>query len=236
MTQHADNPADTFTLFTDGGSRGNPGPAAAGFVLTDGRGRTVHAAGQFLGRATNNVAEYRALLAGLGEALRRGVKRLAIRSDSELMVRQLHGAYRVRNEALKPLYEEALEKLDRLESYEVAHVGRQQNARADGLVNEALDRRANVGDDADGSAGPWPPERFVALCTADGFEACPAVVSAGGRWTFDGATPAGLCVHAAAGILAAVHDAPPGAARLKARCLKPGCPAAFDIRIDTPPS
>ncbi|MFW6155053.1 MAG: ribonuclease HI family protein [Planctomycetota bacterium] len=233
MAERADKATDTFTLFTDGGSRGNPGPAAAGVVLADDRGQTIHAAGHFLGRATNNVAEYRALLAGLDEALRRGVKRVAVRSDSELMVRQLAGAYRVRNTALKPLYEEALSKLSRFESVEVVHVGREENTRADRLVNEALDRQANVGDAAGGPGGLWPPERFVAVCTVEGVEACPAVVSVGGRWRFDGATPRGLCVHAAAGILAAVYDARPGTARLAARCLKPGCPAAFDVRIET---
>ena len=233
MAERVHEAIDTFVLFTDGGSRGNPGPAAAGFVLADGRGQTVHAAGHFLGRTTSNVAEYRALLEGLSEALRRGVKRLAVRSDSELMVRQLQGAYRVRNEGLKPLYKEALKKLDRFESVEVVHVRRERNVQADRLVNEALDRQADVGDAAGEPACPWPPERFVAICTADGFEACPAVVSAGGRWAFDGATPAGLCVHAAAGILAAVHDARPGTTRLKARCLKSGCPAAFDIQIET---
>ncbi|NLF32582.1 MAG: ribonuclease HI family protein [Planctomycetes bacterium] len=225
--------SETFTLFTDGGSRGNPGPAAAGFVLADGQGRAVHAAGHFLGRATNNVAEYRALVLGLEEALRRGVTRLVVRSDSELMVRQLQGAYRVRNEALKPLFDEALAKLNRFESAEVVHVRRHQNTRADGLVNEALDRRANVGDAAGGAVPSWPPDRFTAHCTADAFEACPAVVSAGGRWTFDGATPPGLCVHAAAGILAAVHGARPGTMRIKARCLKPGCTAAFGVRVET---
>jgi len=223
---------DTFVLFTDGGSRGNPGPAAAGVVLTDADGRTIYAAGHFLGKATNNVAEYRGLLLGIAEAVDRGVRRLKVRSDSELMVRQINGQYKVKSPFLKELYAEALERIEQLEQFGIVHISRQSNLQADQLVNDALDRRMNVGDAATEGALPWPPDRFTAECTADGCEACPAVVSAGGQWRFDGATPAGLCVHAAAGILAAVTAARPGSKTVGARCVKPGCKAAFDVRID----
>ena len=226
--------SDTFTLFTDGGSRGNPGPAAAGVVLTDPDGRTIHAAGYFLGRTTNNVAEYQGLLRGLAEARRRGVTRLQVRSDSELMVRQINGQYKVKNTGLKPLYAQALEQTQRLEHIEVVHVRRESNVQADQLVNEALDRQADVGDAAGAGAPPWPPDRFTAVCIADGCDACPAVVSAGGEWVFDGATPPGLCVHAAAGILAAVTAASPRLRRTAAKCVKPGCRAAFEIRFAQP--
>ncbi len=231
-----------FVLFTDGGSRGNPGPAAAGVVLADAAGKTVYRAGHHLGRATSNVAEYRAAILGLTEALRRGARQLTFCSDSELLVRQLNGEYRVKSPALKPLHAEVRRLLERIGQVEVRHVRREQNAVADKMVNQALDARAHVGDAAAGAGGGapgagdaaatrWPPATFVTTCTADGGADCPAVVSTGGRWAFDGATPPGLCVHAAAGILAAVHAAAPGSAAITASCALPGCGARFRIAV-----
>lgn len=237
------NPS-SYVLYTDGGSRGNPGPAAAGVVLTDSSGRSVYAAGLFLGRMTNNQAEYRALLAGLAEAVRRRADRLIVRSDSELVVRQINGEYRVKNPDLKPLYEQAINLLAKIADVRVEHIRREMNVRADRLANRAMDARANVGDAVDAnrdcpgqqrspapaSANPWP-SRFVAECAADGGEGCPAVVSAGGKWNFDGATPPGLCVYAAAGILQAVQAAPAGAKTFSARCAHADCPATFTVRF-----
>src|SRR5262245_14004313 len=96
-----------WTLRADGGSRGNPGPGALGYVLCDASGREVEARGVFLGTCTNNVAEYRALIAGLEAAARHDVKALVVRMDSELVVRQMLGQYKVKNEGLKPLHAEA---------------------------------------------------------------------------------------------------------------------------------
>jgi len=127
-------------LRCDGGARGNPGPAAYGFVLVDPAGREVAAHGEFIGNATNNVAEYRALIAGLEAAADKGVPALEVVMDSELVVRQMTGQYRVKNEGLKPLHAQARRTAARLPQVTYASVRRDFNARADALVNEALDR------------------------------------------------------------------------------------------------
>lgn len=135
-----------FVLRTDGGARGNPGPAAAAFVLESPEGDTLVRGGRYLGETTNNVAEYEALLWGLRVAIERSARPLTVYSDSELMVRQLNGAYRVKNEGLKPLYDEASRLIARLGDVRVVHVRRAENKQADGLANEAMDCRGVVGD------------------------------------------------------------------------------------------
>lgn len=127
-------------LFTDGASRGNPGLAAAGIVLYGGPGGgELHREGRALGILTNNQAEYRALLLGLAAARRLGVERLEIAMDSELIVRQLEGRYKVKHPQLKPLYEEARLALAAFTGWRVRHVPRAENALADALANAALD-------------------------------------------------------------------------------------------------
>lgn len=126
-------------LYTDGGSRGNPGPAGYGFVLTDGSSGTLLERGGFIGRATNNEAEYAGLLAGLEAALESGAKGILVRSDSELLVKQLNGQYKVKSPRLVPLCIKARRLLERFESWRVEHVRREFNARADELANEAMD-------------------------------------------------------------------------------------------------
>jgi ribonuclease HI len=133
-------PKGSWTLRCDGGSRGNPGPGALGYVLIDQTGREVDARGESLGVVTNNVAEYRALIAGLEEAARRHADPLTVCMDSELVVRQMTGEYRVKHAGLKPLYEEARQVVSRLRSVRFVAVRREDNARADQLVNETLDR------------------------------------------------------------------------------------------------
>jgi probable phosphoglycerate mutase len=133
------------TVFIDGGSRGNPGPAAAGVVVTTADGAVLHEAGIYLGRATNNVAEYRGLLAGLEAAAAGGATEVEVISDSELLVRQMTGQYRVKNVGLAPLAEQARRLASRFTACAFRHVRREQNLRADRLVNQALDLRANVG-------------------------------------------------------------------------------------------
>ena len=130
----------TWTLRCDGGSRGNPGPGAFGFVLADPEGREIEARGEFLGTETNNVAEYRSLIAGLEAAIARDASPLAVCMDSELVIRQMTGQYRVKNEGLKPLHTEAKRLAARLQKVEWSSVRRDLNTRADALVNEALDR------------------------------------------------------------------------------------------------
>jgi ribonuclease HI len=133
-------------LRTDGGARGNPGPAGAGFVLEDATGSVVRSGGRFLGTRTNNVAEYEALVWGLETALDEGVRGLCIRADSELVVKQVCGLYRVKNEGLRPLHARAMSLLTSFASYEIRHVRREENAAADALANMAMDERRTVGD------------------------------------------------------------------------------------------
>lgn len=130
------------TLFADGGSRGNPGPAASGAVLLDANGALLEEVGKYLGIATNNVAEWTALVLGLEAAASRGVRRLAVRLDSELVVRQMLGEYRVKHADLQPLHRRAVTLLRRFEHVDVRHVPRKQNALADKLVNRVLDAQA----------------------------------------------------------------------------------------------
>lgn len=126
-------------LFTDGGARGNPGPAAYGYVLEDEHGVVLAAEGRAIGHATNNVAEYSALIAGLVKAIEVGVTELEIVSDSELMVKQMTGVYRVKNEALRTLSLDAAHLARRVGRVSYTAVRREHNALADRLVNEALD-------------------------------------------------------------------------------------------------
>ncbi len=126
-------------LFTDGGARGNPGPAAYGFVLEAEDGTVLAAEGAAIGTATNNVAEYSALVAGLEKALELHVPELEVVSDSELLVKQMRGEYRVKNAALRTLFVEASGLARRFEQIEYRHVKRAHNELADRLVNEALD-------------------------------------------------------------------------------------------------
>ncbi len=127
------------TLWTDGGARGNPGPAAYGYVLEADDGTVLAAHGEAIGTATNNVAEYRALIAGLEKATELGVDELEVVSDSELLVKQMRREYKVKNETLRGLFEQASAFADRLGSVRYTAVRREHNELADRLVNEALD-------------------------------------------------------------------------------------------------
>ncbi len=126
-------------MHVDGGARGNPGPAAAAAVIAGADGTVLEERAQTLGVATNNVAEYRALLLGLQRAAELGADEVEIVGDSELIARQVQGVYKVKNAALRPLYEQALAALARFESWTIRTVPREQNAHADALVNQALD-------------------------------------------------------------------------------------------------
>lgn len=130
------------TLFADGGSRGNPGPAASGAVLYAEDGTVLAEVGEYLGIATNNVAEWRALLAGLVRARELGIDEIAVRMDSELVVRQISGVYRVKHADLIPLHVKAKSLLRQFKSVDVQHVRRKENAAADAVVNQYLDAAA----------------------------------------------------------------------------------------------
>ena len=123
----------------DGGSRGNPGPAAYGVSIENPDGTPLASLSKSIGRATNNVAEYQGLLAALEFALQNGHTRLRVLTDSELMARQIEGRYKVKSPDLKPLFEKARQMIQRLESFSIRHVPREQNCEADRLVNQALD-------------------------------------------------------------------------------------------------
>ena len=134
-----DRGSERVRLHADGASRGNPGPAGAAAVLFGENGETLFEWKTFLGTGTNNEAEYQGLILGLTKSLEEGYRNLSIFLDSELVVRQLSGRYRVKNERLKKLYDQAAALLGRLESWTVAHVGREKNREADRLANEAID-------------------------------------------------------------------------------------------------
>jgi len=127
------------TVNVDGGSRGNPGPAAIGIVLRNGDGSVLEEVGETIGEATNNVAEYKALLRGIELAAGRGAEELELIGDSELVVRQVEGRYKVKNAGMKELHEEVRRALREFDSWSIRHVRRAENADADRLVNEALD-------------------------------------------------------------------------------------------------
>lgn len=142
-------PADCVTATIDGAARGNPGPAAYGIVFADSTGKVLTRLGGRLGRATNNVAEYRALLAALAYARAQGWRALGVRTDSELLARQLEGDYRVKSPDLKPLHEEARRLAAALDYFAIEAVSRKLTSMADRLANAALDgrpvsRRANL--------------------------------------------------------------------------------------------
>lgn len=134
------DPSAPVVLFTDGGSRGNPGPAGIGGTMVQKSTGWSCDYSRFIGKATNNIAEYTALLDGLKLALEHGVRKLEHRADSQLMVRQLEGIYKVKSPELKPLFDQARELISSLEYFKTAHVRREQNKRADELANLAMDR------------------------------------------------------------------------------------------------
>lgn len=135
----------TITAYCDGGSRGNPGPAGFGVYIQGAHGESIGELSEYLGKKTNNFAEYSGLLAALNFALEHGHSRLKVVSDSELMVKQIKGQYRVNSPELRPLYEEARRRIGQLDSFQIQHVLREKNRQADRLANQAMDRSMNRG-------------------------------------------------------------------------------------------
>lgn len=140
-------PSDAHVAHVDGAARGNPGPASYAVIIHDAAGREVYRLGKSIGRHTNNVAEYHGLIAALDYAATHGLRRLRVRSDSELLVRQMQGLYKVKSADLKPLHERAQKLARGLEYFAIEHIHRELNADADTLANQALDgtRTAKVG-------------------------------------------------------------------------------------------
>jgi ribonuclease HI len=139
-TQPGNPPAHYLTAYTDGGARGNPGPAGYGVVIKDESGRKVAALSEYLGHQTNNFAEYQGLIAALEYALEHGPKALKITSDSELLVRQIKGIYKVKNPTLKDLHARAKELIAQLDWFAIGHALREHNQEADRLANAAMDK------------------------------------------------------------------------------------------------
>ena len=142
------------TAFCDGGSRGNPGPAGFGVYIQGENGAKIAELSEFLGAKTNNFAEYSGLLAALDYALMHGHTHLRVVADSELMVKQIKGQYRVNSPELRPLYEEARRRIARLEGFQIQHVLREKNRRADQLANEAMDRGMGRKPSGNSASGP----------------------------------------------------------------------------------
>jgi len=204
-------------IYIDGGARGNPGPAGVGVVVRDAdTGKPLHEAGYFLGKCTNNVAEYHGLLRGLQIAATYQPDSVAIHSDSELMVKQITGEYRVKNADLKELFEQAQLGFMRLSNWQIKHVRRELNKRADELANKAMDARKDVVDigNAPGE-NDTPPTRSstglretakgndwwtAQLTTAPGSK-CPSKMKANTPCRFGPDTPGGFCVYAAKAVL-----------------------------------
>ena len=138
--EHRVKTKGTLTIYTDGASRGNPGPSSAGAVILDSSGNTLKEISMFLGTMTNNQAEYQALILALKEASSLRPERLVIRMDSQLIVRQISGEYKVKDAKLKPLFALVIQQLKFLKSWDIEHIPRNQNNRADTLANKALDR------------------------------------------------------------------------------------------------
>ncbi|MEE8169490.1 MAG: reverse transcriptase-like protein [Phycisphaerae bacterium] len=213
------------TIHIDGGSRGNPGPAGAGVVIVQADGTALFEAGFFLGRMTNNMAEYHGLIRALEAAEAWPDAALSIVSDSQLMVRQITGQYRVKNAKLAPLFEEVRKRLLGRESWRIRHVLREENTRADALANSAMDASADVieVDDRDptppvGRGGngatatrrktrktksvPRPGRCIEVRCTrppTDG--ACPAPCKPDDAFYFETVAPRDLCLDAVAAML-----------------------------------
>ncbi len=145
--------------YVDGGSRGNPGPSGLGVVIQDTRGRTLKTFSEYLGETTNNVAEYRALVAALEYAVSERAERLKVYCDSELVALQMRGRYRVQSAHLRPLYLRARELADRLPQFSIVTLPREQNRQADRLANEAMDR---------GGASPSPVAHSFTAVVEDG--------------------------------------------------------------------
>ncbi len=128
------------TIFTDGAARGNPGPAAIGAIIQDEAGKPLTRISRRLGVTTNNQAEYRAVIAALEKAVSLGAKHVTLKSDSELVVNQINGKYKIKNTALRPLYQKVVQLAGSLEILNVSYIPREQNSVADALANKALDR------------------------------------------------------------------------------------------------
>ena len=245
-------------IHVDGGSRGNPGPAAAGVAITDAKQQAVFEAGFHLDPMTNNQAEYQGLLYALREARRLGGTRLDIYADSELLVRQINGQYKVRNEGLRPLFDQAIAALRGFDAWKMTHVRREFNSRADELANLAMDagedvvainrapaeaggaesRPAKPATGAARSAGrstrdESPSMSVVARCEiAPDPAVCRAACRAGATFVFADRVPEGLCLQCAPEVTAAARSVQQGRPARTVACAREDCGGQFRIESE----
>jgi ribonuclease HI len=182
-------PEDYLVAHTDGGARGNPGPAGYGVVIHDARGNKVAALSEYLGRQTNNFAEYQALIAALEYAVKHGPKALKVISDSELMVRQIKGIYKVKDPTLRDLHTRASQLIRQLEWFNIEHTLRGGNREADELANTAMDKgsgRSGAANSQVRGGTPWPAR------TQEEFN---GIVRDGKIELLDGVLPEGTAVQ-----------------------------------------
>lgn len=227
-------------VYIDGGSRGNPGPAGAGVVIRAGT-KTLLQAGYYLGRMTSNQAEYHALLRALAEATPHQPDELVIYSDSELLVRQMLGKYKVKSPALQPLHEQAQRQLLRVGQWQIKHLPREQNRLADELANAALNAKRDV---LRPSAAPSPAaarrtrRRLIIRVEESPAEGgCPAGLLEGDFFYLSEALPFGLCTYLAQAIMpvtVAMLDAEKEMPEVPVRCRRPGCRALVTIAVEPP--
>jgi ribonuclease HI len=163
-SSHAKTPAHYLIAHSDGGARGNPGPAGYGVVIQDETGRKVAALSQYLGHQTNNFAEYQGLIAALEYAIEHGHKALKVVSDSELLVRQIKGIYKVKNATLQELHARAKQLITQLEWFSIDHALREHNREADDLANQAMDKgTGRVARASSPAAVPAMPQEFEGI-------------------------------------------------------------------------
>lgn len=244
------------TIYVDGGARGNPGPAGAGVVIRDDAGQALCEAGYYLGRQTNNAAEYHALIRALERAGREGSPAVTIHSDSELLVRQLTGQYHVKSATLAPLFHQAQLLLLKMGRWTIRHVRREENQRADQLANLAMDQQRDVivVERAPGQVTPAParsatpakgrkvvkrttrPAIHVSVSRHPKAGGCPAGGLDHDVFTIGTSLPSGLCVYAAhallptlLGMLNTEPEEFAAVPTLSVRCTNPACGAEFKL-------
>ncbi|HTT24977.1 MAG TPA: ribonuclease HI family protein [Candidatus Sulfotelmatobacter sp.] len=167
---HEKPPANYLIAYTDGGARGNPGPSGYGVVIKDATGRKIAGLSEYLGHQTNNFAEYQGLIAALEYALQHGPKALKVISDSELLVRQIKGIYKVKNPMLQDLHARARELVAQLDWFSIGHALREHNQEADRLANEAMDRGMGRSPRPAEPMAALPPQEFEGVVRAGKIE------------------------------------------------------------------
>ncbi len=224
---------DKADMYIDGGARGNPGPAAGAYVIKV-DGRAVKSAGRFIEHATNNVAEYTALVTGLQEARSLDIAELSIFSDSELLVRQITGKYKVKSESLIDLFQQAQSLLIGFDRWQIRHIRRELNKEADAVVNSTIDAALGGVTDQIEMKASGVVEVIAEVISPPHEGVCGCAVRTGQSFVFTDVVPQGLCIHAAATLLAIVmsiqndpdvEETEP----LKVRCSKGGCGAQFRV-------